>query len=63
LKSITFECCRKCPYCVNDDGGGHCEPFNICDKYNILLDEKNFDLNRYIDLDEEIHPECELPDI
>lgn len=60
MKQIKVKCCAVCPYKYDDNGGGHCEPFTICDKYSILLDNK-FE-NRWIDLDKEIHPQCELED-
>lgn len=62
MKQIKVETCSSCPYKYDDNGGGHCEPFTICDKFNILLDEKYHPLNRFIELNEEIHPDCKLDD-
>lgn len=62
MKQIKVSHCTQCPYIHEDNGGGHCEPFIICDKYNILLDEKYHEFNRFIDLNKEIHPECRLDD-
>ena len=61
MKVIKVKYCAECPYCTNDNGGGYCEPFIICEKFNIILDEYIKD-SRFINLDEEIHPDCKLED-
>lgn len=63
MRQIKVETCSKCPYQFEDNGGGHTEPFVICDKYQILLDEKCHEVGRFINLYEEIHPECKLDKI
>jgi hypothetical protein len=57
MKRILVKNCGVCPYKRDDNGGGHVEPFIICEKYYIILDEKYE--GRWISLDE-IHPECKL---
>lgn len=61
MKIIKVKCCGVCPYKRDDNGGGYTEPFIICEKYLILLDEKYEPEDRWISLDE-IHPLCKLED-
>lgn len=62
MKIIEVENCEECPYKRDDNGGGFCEPFTMCDKFNIEIDAKYEAEDRWIDLDKEIHPECKLED-
>lgn len=60
LKIIRVSSCEECPYREYDNGRGFCEPFNICLKFNILLDDRLED-GSYPKLNE-IHPKCKLDD-
>jgi hypothetical protein len=57
MRAIIVTCCGDCPYKDYDDGGGFIEPFYICDKYGMVLIDKNNSMN----LDREIHRDCKLP--
>jgi hypothetical protein len=54
---IEIKCCGDCPFNRHDNGGGFCEPFDICEKYSIIL----IDDTEWINLAAEIHKDCRLP--
>jgi hypothetical protein len=57
MKVIKVKTCDKCPYIHFDDGGGYCDEFTICEKYNILLTDIT-----WFDIHNKIHPDCKLED-
>jgi hypothetical protein len=63
IRIITIKNCRECPHSRHDNGGGYCEPFIMCDKFNIPLDD--FDYNKKYDnwnyhSSRTVHPRCRL---
>ena len=60
---IKVKSCKTCPYRHYDNGGGFTEPFNICEKFSILLDEKLKDGGYFSVNTQRIHPECKLETI
>lgn len=60
MKVIKINCCKECPHIEHNDGGGHCDAFTICKKYNIILiDERPY---KHFAIDKKIHPKCGLED-
>ena len=62
MRIIKVKNCRKCPYKRDDNGGGFCEPFVMCDKFNIPLDDYSYN-RKYGNWNygsRKIHPECKL---
>jgi hypothetical protein len=55
MKIIKVKNCKECPYRREDNGGGFIEPFDICDKFGIIL----IDEHKWSDLNE-IHKDCKL---
>jgi len=57
-KCITITCCAMCPHHEYDNGGGHCEPFDKCKKFGIIL--RDSDGTEDFDINLGIHPDCKL---
>jgi hypothetical protein len=57
MRIIEIKCCGDCPFNRHDNGGGFVEPFNICDKYGIIL----IDDEHWTNVASEIHECCKLP--
>ena len=60
MKVIKFKTCKACPHCHENDGGGHCSSFTICEKFGIMLHD--WDGPESFDIDSGIHPKCKLED-
>ena len=58
MRKILIENCWECSYSHDDNGGGHCEPFVRCAKFNFLILDDNTDL--WFDWRHKIHPNCKL---
>jgi hypothetical protein len=62
MKVIKVKKCRGCPYIREDDGGGHCDGYLECTKYNIMLEDYDGYAEDDFDVDSGIHPKCKLED-
>jgi hypothetical protein len=61
MKVIKVEKCRTCPHIREDNGGGHCDGYIECTKFNIML----IDFDGYgkdFNIDSGVHPKCKLGD-
>jgi hypothetical protein len=55
MRIIEVKSCKECPYCRDDNGGGFCSEFTICDKFGIMLIDDGY----WHDMDK-IHKKCKL---
>ena len=62
MKMIKVEKCKLCPYIREDDGGGHCDGYIECIKYNIILVDFDGSGRKDFNIDSGIHPKCKLED-
>ncbi len=60
MRIIEIKCCGDCPFNRRDnDFPLFIKPFNICDKYGIIL----IDDEHWINVASEIHECCKLPEL